>query len=192
ATRVGRGMWNGVRRLEQTISPAAGPANYGHVSLLQAAPVHAPGRLLAQRQRALAGNTMGGHPAGAGGAAQRLRARGGMVQTKSPPTLSWRIRRLSGGEHGRSGAVDAGQWRVRRKNGASAGHIGNSAPSSARTTPQRGGGGDRSSMPFWTKTDTPCKQSESGQAGHLSGLRCYAVLNPCNRSGNSGGWGTSW
>src|SRR5262249_31955364 len=43
-----------------------------------------------------------------------------------------------------------------------------SAPSSARTTPQRGGGSDRSSMPFWTKSDTPCKQSESGQAGHLA------------------------
>src|SRR5262249_3737210 len=97
------------RQAGQDTAPAARQANYRHLSLLQAAPVYAPGRLLAQRQRALAWDTMGGHPAGAGGAAQRLRARGGMVQTKSSPALSWRIRRLSGGNHGRSGAVDAGR-----------------------------------------------------------------------------------
>src|SRR6516225_4513936 len=59
------------------------------------------------------------------------------------------------------GRCGRGPWRVRRKNGASAGHIGNSAPSSARTTPQRGGGGDRSSMPFWTKTDTPSTKPDT-------------------------------
>src|SRR5262245_42934631 len=61
----------------------------------------------------------------------------------------------------RIGRCGRGPWRVRRKNGASAGPIGSSAPSSARTTPQRGGGGDRSSMPFWTKTDTPSTKPDT-------------------------------
>ena len=42
------------------------------------------------------------------------------------------------------GPCGRGLWRVRRKNGGSAGHIGSSVPSSARTTQQCSGGGDRS------------------------------------------------
>jgi len=140
---IGPAYWNAVDRLDKIqLPPQAGGSSARFTTTSRSS----------SRTRVSSGSTTVRPGGGHDGRAPRRSGRSCATTSSAPRHGPTKITARSTLENlapiGRPtwtiGSCGRGLWRVRRKNGGSAGHIGSSAPSSARTTQQPSGGGDHS------------------------------------------------